>query len=58
MIGLKWIMGAVASVSLVLATGLAVAADAPVRGDGMQAGLAVDYYYGDFSAVPASHFAH
>jgi len=55
MMGLKLILGAVAGVSLAFASGFATgsanAADAPMRDDGMQAGLAVDYYYGDFDHV-------
>lgn len=51
MMGWKWVIGAVAGVGLALNAGLATAADAPMRDDGMQAGLAVDYYYGDFGHV-------
>ena len=49
MFGLKAIAGAV--VTLVLAAGFSFAADAPMRAEGMQAGLAVEYYYGDFGHV-------
>ncbi len=49
--GRNWVIGAVAGVSLALSAGSAAAADAPMRDGGMQAGLAVDYYYGDFGHV-------
>ncbi|MDP7344105.1 MAG: PA14 domain-containing protein [Alphaproteobacteria bacterium] len=36
---------------MALVAGTALAADAPVRGEGMQASLKIDYYYGDFKHV-------
>ncbi|MDP6589794.1 MAG: PA14 domain-containing protein [Alphaproteobacteria bacterium] len=51
MIGLKTFVGAVAGIAMVLVVGAAGAADAPARGEGMRAGLKIDYYYGDFGHV-------
>ncbi len=48
---LRSFAGAVAGAVLVLIAGASVAADAPVRGEGMQPGLNIDYYYGDFNHV-------
>jgi len=51
MMGFRLILGAVAVIGMAIVAGNAIAADAPMRDDGMQAGLAVDYYYGDFGHV-------
>ena len=51
MIGLKTFAGALAGAAMAFCAGAAVAADAPALGEGMQPGLNIEYYYGDFSHV-------
>ena len=51
MMKLRAFAGAVAGVCIAFGAGAAVAADAPMRDAGMQAGLQIDYYYGDFGHV-------
>jgi hypothetical protein len=51
MLNWKMIGGALAGAVLMLAAGGAGADDAPARGEGMQPGLGVNYYYGDFGHV-------
>jgi len=51
MIGLRIFTGAFAGVCIALGAGATFAADAPMRDANMQAGLNVEYYYGDFSHV-------
>ena len=51
MMKLRVFAGAVAGVCIAFGAGAVVAADAPMRDAGMQAGLQVEYYYGDFGHV-------
>lgn len=51
MLEMRVFAAALAGMCIAFGAGAAVAADAPMRGAGMEAGLKVDYYYGDFGNV-------
>jgi len=51
MIGLKFVAGIVVAVAMALIAGRSFAADAPMRPEGTQAGLSIEYLYNDFRHV-------
>lgn len=51
MLGMRVFSAALAGMCIAFGAGAAIAADAPMRGAGMEAGLNVDYYYNDFGHV-------
>jgi hypothetical protein len=51
MIGLKGIAGMVVGIAMGLVAGSSFAADARMRGEGMQEGLSIEYFYNDFRHI-------
>ena len=51
MIGLKGIAGMVVGIAMELVAGSSFAADAQMRGEGMQEGLSIEYFYNDFRHI-------